>query len=154
MPAGEPCRRRVDETLERHPLTVAAPARPEPQAAPGQRGPSTSWVALHLAAATERDSGRKARLRQRPPWCCGSAVSPVAVILGWVLVGVLAINIRSPVGSSIKPQSKIAMHVAQLDLSRPAAPGSAGPVEVDHTVEGEAYFLFTRPRHAAGRRLA
>ena len=67
-------------------------------------------------------------------------MSPVAVILGWVLVGVLAINIRSPVGSSIKPQSKIALHVAQLDLSRPAAPGSAGPVEVDPTVEGEAYF--------------
>ena len=72
MPAEE-LSRLIDRELG-HQRRPPGAARPEPEALPGQRASSRSWVPRHLAAATERASGRKAPL----------------MVLGWVLVGVLA----------------------------------------------------------------
>ena len=80
MPAEE-LSRLIDQELG---LQRRPPGAARPKALPGQRASSRSWVPQHLAAAMERDSGRKAPLPQP------RLRSSIAMVLGWVLVGVLA----------------------------------------------------------------
>ena len=84
MPAEE-LSRVIDRELG-HQRRPPGAARPEPEALPDQRASSTSWVALHLAAAMERASGREAPLPHPR-----SLRSSVAMVLGWVLVLVLGV---------------------------------------------------------------
>ena len=133
MPAEE-LSRLIDRELG-HQRRPPGAARPEPEALPDQRASSTSWVALHLAAAMERASGRKAPLPHPR-----SLRSSVAMVLGWVLVGVLVgvlacasvnmllgpSNVHVVVGSSNQEEARSAT-APQPEKAPEARTGAAVP---------------------------